>query len=331
MNKIKLTICEEAEYAKKLAGYISQHESSGIKVSWCSEKEQLTQLAREADMILLGEGFQENIAEMEEASKALFVLLVADSVPKARKKYPAITKYQAAAEIIRAIYTCAAEYLQDNSVALGVKKQHVAVYAPWNYELSMVFGLTLAQVLSAEQSVLYISLQESLGVELVTGREIAGGLEDLITYLRMDNPNIGARLKSLCYTAGGADCISPVKNPQNICELTEMDYQSLFQMAEEQASQQQILWEFGAANPGMYDWLNHCQRIYCPYQDEVLHQKRRQQLEQIFTLHHQPDLFAKLHFCKMPSIYWQAGESQNISQLLYSSFGDHVRKQVMEY
>lgn len=332
MKKIKIIICTEAPYAEKLASYIRENEGTKLTAAWYAEKDSGNEQIHEADILVLGEEYLPEAEAMSAAAgNALPVLLAEDAVEKKYDSYPVISKYQPAAEIIRKLYAYAAEYLPDETIGWGTAKEHIAIYAPWNYELSMVFGITLAQMLSMDGRLLYISMQESMGMTQLMGIEEAAGMEDLIAHLRIGRSNAGAKLKSLCHPIGKAEFASPVRNPQNIIEITGEDYERLFALMEEQQEYERILWEFGPMHAGALEWMNHCQEIYSPYQNEVLHQKRKQQLEDIFQLHQQPELIEKVQFIKLPHIHLSVGENPEVSRLLYGDFGDRIREQVMAY
>lgn len=335
MKKIKLIICDEEEnYAEKLASFIRKEESGNIEAAWYADKEKLLahQSGKEPEIFLLGSEFwqEEYLAKLiSGANQRVLVLLTQDATEKRLAQYPMVDKYQPAKDVIRRIYELSSEYIEDDSVWTGSKQQMFGVCAPWNYELSMLFSLVMAQILGEEQRVLHISLQECYGIapflESYAGRNLA----DIVCDLRKQHNNPGAMTKSAIVEMGRADFILPVDNPQNVFDLTEQDYQRLLQAVREQLDYDLILWESGMLGHGMTAWMEQCQIICCPYQEELFLPERKRQIEHILALHERPELFAKMQFVKLPHISFPPGMDYRLEQLQWSQLGTYVREQVL--
>lgn len=335
MRKIKLIIGDEEEnYAEKLTSYIRKEEAGNIDASWYVDKEQLLehQSGKEPTIFLLGSEFLQEEYLMRlflPSSQRILVLLTQDATEKRLAQYPVIHKYQPAKEVIRQIYQLAEEYIEDDTVWTGNKQRMTGVLAPWNYELSMLFSLVVAQIFGEEQRVLYVSLQECYGIERFMEASIGRNLIDIISVLRKQHGNPGATLKSVVTEMGKADYLPPADNPQNLFEMTAEDYRSLILTIKEQSDYDLILWESGMMGHGMIAWMEQCQVIYCPYQEELFLTEQKRQIEHILSLHERPELFSKLQFVRLPHISFPSGMDVKLAQLPWSQLGTYVREQVL--
>lgn len=335
MKKIKLIIGDEEEnYAEKLASYIRKEESGNIDAAWYANSEQLFahQSGKEPEIFLLGSEFwqEEYLSKLFSGSnQRLLVLLTQDVAEKRLAQHPVIDKYQPAKEVIRQIYELSADYIEDDTVWTGRKQRMIGVCAPWNYELSMLFSLVMAQILGEEQRVLHVSLQECYGMERFMEAPIGKNLTDIVCALRKQHGNPGAMIKSVIIEMGKADYLPPADNPQNLFDLKAEDYRRLIIAIKEQLNYDLILWESGMMGHGMIVWMEQCQTIYCPYQEEVFLSERKRQIEHILALHERADLIAKLQFVKLPHISFPPGMDYKMDQLQWSQLGTYVREQVV--
>lgn len=336
MKKINLTIIEEdGEYAQNLALVIREKEEGRIETAWYTDMDHYQESKKKSreDVILIGEAFQElsllQSIQKEQVGVGL-VLLSADGVSKELLDYPLIEKYSSVDHIIKGIYRCAAEFDGKDVYGSKNRKQMTGIYAPWNQELSMLFAKVLLQILSEKQKVLYVSLQECIGRKGKSEEWEEENLADFVSFLRLKKGGVNARLKSICNILGKGNCIPSVDNPQNLSDMTRQDYQNLWTALKEQTEYEGILLEFGAAYQGIWEDMKQCTVIYCPYQEEIFQENRRNQIVHIMKLHHAEDILDKMHYVKLPRLAFcnGAGERRKeevIERLLCSEFGDTVR------
>ena len=336
LKKISLVMIEEdREYAQMLALAIRRKEKDGIEAAWYTDVEHYRENRerRQENLILVGEEFQEqsllHSIQKENPGSGL-VLLSQDGISREISGYPVIEKYRPADAIIKEIYRYAAEYACEDVYWPEHQKQIVGIYAPWNQELSMLFAEVLLQLLAEKQQVLYVSLQECIGRKGYSEDRREENLADFISFLRLHKGGVGARLKSICKRLGRGSCIPSVDNPQNIADMTRMDYLNLWKALKEQSEYEGILLEFGCSYPGSWEDMKQCQVIYCPYQEEALQEVRRQQVEHIVKLHEAEEILERMHYVKLPRLvcYNRIGERQEeelAEELLCSEFGDTVR------
>lgn len=315
MKKINLVILEEnREYVQKLALAIQIKEKNGIEVAWYTDVEHYREdgKKRHEDLVLVGEEFQEKALLQDiqrEKPECGLVLLSEDGVSRELSGYPVIEKYRPADAIIKAIYRCAAEYVCEDVCWRGQRKQMVGIYAPWNQELSMLFAQVLLQQMAQKQRVLYVSLQECIGRKGKSEEWEEENLADFVSFLRLDKGGAGVRLKSICKKLGRGSCIPSVDNPQNIADMTRDDYQRLWKALKEQTEYEGILLEFGSSYPGSWEDMKQCQIIYCPYQEEMLQEERKQQVAHIIKLHGAEEILERIQYVKLPRLaFTVAGE-----------------------
>ena len=336
MKRVHVTILEEdEEYVQQLAFAIERREAGNLEVAWYTDLERYLEREpiEQGELLVLGEEFQEEsiISRIQkEGNSPVIVMLSADGITREQCAYPVIEKYTSVDNIIRRLYLYASEGLGQDTYLPGEKNYVIGVYAPWNLELSMLFCEVLLQIVSEPVPALYVSLQECIGRK-PEGEEI---LSDLICFLRRKSESATARIKSMSRELGKGRYLPPIENPLHLSELTPEDYEHLWRAVRSQQEYPTVIMEFGNAYRDMYADMKACGIVYCPYQDELLQEARRKQLEQRLEQCGESDL--QFHFVRMPRLaqYNGLGESGRKSvqqELLCSSFGDTVRGLVEGY
>ena len=192
----------------------------------------------------------------------------------------------------------------------------------------MLFAEVLLQILSERQKVLYVSLQECIGRKGRCEEWEEENLADFVCFLRLKKEGGSTRLKSICSNLGKGYCIPSVDNPQNLSDMTRQDYQNLWEALKEQTEYEEILLEFGKSYQGSWEDMKQCVAIYCPYQEDALQERRRNQVKHIIELHHAEDILDRMHYVKLPKFAFYNGSGEVAERLLYGEFGDAVRRMV---
>lgn len=330
MKRIHITILEEEEdYVRQLAFAIEKREKENLQVSWYTDLQRCLEENKGGELLLIGEEFQEESVVRrirENCPGVILLLLSSDGVTEEWSSYPVIEKYSPVGNIIRRLYRYAAEGLGEDTYLPDRKKHVIGVYAPWNLELSMLFCEVLLQMVSEPTPALYVSLQECLGRVADSAESEEENLSDVICFLRRRPDGASVRIKSVSRKLGKGWYLPPADNPEHLTEMTRTDYEQLWKAVMTQQEYQTIIMEFGSAYPKMYEDMRQCTVVYCPYQDEVLQEARRQQLERRLELCGEKEL--QLHFVKMPRLLQGGGGKE---ELFCSSFGDTVRGLVGSY
>ena len=266
LRKINLIILEEEEeYARKLALGIRRREGGKLEAVWYGDRESFLAAEKEADLILLGEEFQEKefIENLVMAGGSKRVALLAQEyIKRELTGYPVILKFQSLEQIISGIYRVAAQNEKDDIVRPGMKKEIIGVYAPWSYEISVLFSSLMSRILAEEKRLLYVSLAEGC-----FGARQEEDLADLISFLRAGRGNAQTRLRSILRKNGKVHYLPAMGNPQNIWDMSGEDYERLWTALYEDPDHDAVLFEFGAAYEGVYEDMDRCVKIYCPYQE----------------------------------------------------------------
>lgn len=332
MRNISVVIAEEAEYAKKLAQYMMQHEPC-IKPSWYVDKEGVKEhlCGKKADLVLLGMDFAEEeflreIREVQEGSG--IVLLTEETADKKYWDYPMIGKFQPADVILRQLYGILGEEAEDMTLRIGDRQELTGVFAPWNQELSMLFTRVFTKLLAKEQKMLSVTLQECYGMGYGDVMRQESNVMDVIEALRATPKNPGAVLRAALQTEDHIDYFFPADNSGNLLELTGEDYRILLDAIGEQLEQEHVVWEIPYLTDGCGEWISRCQKIYCPYQNEVFLPAMQEKLFHILGLYGLEEYEPKFRFFKIPVMHLTGASGISAEQLLWSEFGIYIQDQL---
>ena len=332
MRNISVVIAEEAEYAKKLARYMMQHEPC-INPFWYVDKEGVKEhlCGKRADLLLLGMDFAEEeflreISTLQEGSG--IVLLTEETADKRYREYPMIDKFQPADRILRQLYGILGEEAEDMTIRIGDRQELTGVFAPWNQELSMLFTRVLAKILAKEQKVLLVTLQECYGMGYSDAMRRESNIMDVIEALHATAKNPRSVLHAALQTEENTACFFPADNPGNLLELTGEDYRILLDAIGEQSDQEHVVWEIPFLIDGCSEWISRCQKIYCPYQNEVFLSAMQEKLFHILELYGLGAYESKFHFFKIPAMHLTGASGISAEQLLWSEFGIYIQDQL---
>ena len=198
MVKIMAVYDEDALYARRLAEYVNRRETIPFTAMAFSDLERLREYAdsHEIEILLVGEKVKGAAAEV----KAGLKMVLCGGEFSAEKEETSVYRFQSGEGIMREVMTCYCTAPPEPALALaGMGAQILGVYSPVNRCGKTAFALTLAQVLSRTESVLFISLEEFAGLEAVLGGEVKHDFSDVL-YLFCQGSFNWMKLRARKYT-----------------------------------------------------------------------------------------------------------------------------------
>lgn len=336
MKKVTIAICDcEQEYSEKLAEYLLEQKANQIDVFVYSTVELLEEAVKqnEIQVVLFDMNFID-LTTLEKMQKSnadiLFGCLASEPVKKEYEQYLIVNKFQSAEEIVRRIYLELAESRKEEGLFVNQKQEIMGIFSPGQSELSIIFSMTLAELLAQDQKVLYISFQECAGFSEIFEKEYTYDLADLVGVNRMQNRNREAYLAGVVHKLKNADYIPPVQNPENASELTAKDYQELLHMIREQSNYEVVILEFGPMTSGIYEIMAACNCIYVPMREGYLQRCRMEQFNKALKMAGNQIQNEKMYFLQMPRYFMgTSGGEDFIESLLWSELGDYIRNKVI--
>ena len=205
MVKIMAVYDEDALYARRLAEYVNRRETIPFTAMAFSNLERLKEYgdSHEIEILLVGETVK---AAADEVKAGLKMVLCGGEF-SIGKEEPSIYRFQSGEGILREVMTCYCTAPPEPALALsGMGAQILGVYSPVNRCGKTALALTLAQVLSRTESVLFISLEEFAGFEAILGGEVNQDFSDVLYLCRQGSFN-WMKLRAMVCSVGQVDMI----------------------------------------------------------------------------------------------------------------------------
>ena len=111
---------------------------------------------------------------------------------------------------------------------LGAKASVIGIYSPVNRCLKTSFALTMGQLLSRNERVLYMNLEEYSGFSRLISSQYTQGLSDVL-YLYRQGAYSWLKLKAIVYSWGSMDYIPPVRYAEDLNQVSPEDLAMLLE------------------------------------------------------------------------------------------------------
>lgn len=304
MRKQEMALMDSGgDYAARFMKYANRRKSNPFRVSAFTDWEELLRYVgthRVEVLLISEEDARSHSGDMEEISSAGKVILLTENAEK-DPEHPTVFRYQACSGIIRevmVIYGMTTKSLESPGV-LKARTVFVGVYSPVGRIGKSLFSRSLAEILSATRSTLFMDLQAFSGREGAemrtsgpetpevgkmsgTGEEIppgpvpmdllgeesdadAGGcLEDLLYHLMNGEENLNPRILAAVTEKNGVSCLPAVMNPAELMKVSEEDWIRLFRSIRRDSPYETVVLDLGLLPAAVPSLLEECDIIYMP-------------------------------------------------------------------
>ncbi|MCI9491996.1 MAG: hypothetical protein HFH42_02525 [Lachnospiraceae bacterium] len=346
MKKLFLAVCDmEAAYAKKLGEWISLEKSGWFSVHIFFSPQNFLEFQNTGnlDVALLGSGFWEDAQIMGQVlhgarkgtgqKEVLWMFLKGSEesgkVPDAACMFPVIEKYQPASGIVREIFSYCQKYREKGQEGMPIRREVTGIYSPCHSAVQTPFALTLAQVLSQEEKVLYVNFNECAGFAEWLQESYSHDLLDVMYLCLAEEGKASESIGSAAHRLEGFDYIPPAEDGVCLGEISRDDYKRFLTLLIEKSGYDVVILDFGMMAPGFLELLELCSKVYIlaepsNWQGYALRHFRRM----IARQGNQP-LEEKMSYLSLPSV--AAGNcqgGQKMQQWIWGELGDYARELV---
>ena len=324
MKKIMAVYDADSRYADRLAEYANQREQVPFRVVAFTSLEKLREFSQREtiDLLLIGEGTdQEQLVGIQ----ALQIVRLSES-GQAKEGEAVVYKYQASDSILREVMSW---YQPQEIPALmtvsGRRSRITGVYSPINRCGKTSFALTLGQVHSREEKVLYMTLEEFSGLSALTGTVYKGGLSDLL-YDYSQREYSAVRLGSVTYQWGGLDYIPPVTYAEDKAGVSQEVFSGLIRRIAADGAYEELILDIGMFCGGAEELLGICDVVYVPVKEDAVSTAKLEEWKDYLKRSGRSSVWEKLRFLKLPEPSGTQVRETYLEQLLWSELGDFVRE-----
>ncbi len=273
MNSRRLIVCDrDRDYASALAEYIRRNES-GYEVLMYTDPGVFFEDNRDKDisLLLIQEGFLQEINEIAQDTEWLgsgrikrsHVLVEDRASPEVSDG--SIYKYQSARNVISIIgddIESRHRISTETKHAQGVRL--IGVYSPVNHTLKTTFAMTLGQILSEEQEVLYINLEGYSGLFEMLDIRTEGSLLDLMYEYSLNPGDLFNFIYKYTVRMDELSVLIPARSPFELQEVDPSLWMSFLSDLTSSGRYGTIILDISDAVRGALDLMNVCTSVYTP-------------------------------------------------------------------
>ena len=339
LGKIEVAVCDtDHGYRERFVTYLVEHKSKEFTVHAFSSAEYFLEALEKCgfDIAVFGRGFAE--AEETVRGQGIPLVLLKDTLTEcAAESSPylegekimiaSVFRYQPVETILHEVQAMAGGSKTEKETFMRLARLEViGVFSPIVHEMQMPFSLVLTELLAEKRKVLYINLMRFSGFLELFGLPGSCDMGDIILRLR------GRRLKTenfrkCVYENNGIYYIPPFGNPDNLYDMTGRDLLDFLSFLEAETDFETVLLDLGEGIRNLQEILGACSSIYCLVKAGFFYETRFAEFQEYLQKSGVQAVAERLQMVALPFSAKQLRGGMDVRrQLLWSEFGDYVRK-----
>lgn len=340
MNKTEVAVCDANDvYRERFVAYLIEHRLGEFAVHAFSTPESFLEWIEEQrpDVAILGEGFATTKDMVKKWGIPLLLLEESEvgQVSEEEGYYvgqqtpcASVFRYQPMDVILHEMWvlTGARGREAPSSVVTSGNLEVIGVYSPMRHEMQMPFSVVLAEALSEKRRVVYVSFMAHSGFCELFG--LSGGYDLGDIFIRLRNRGLSQEtFRRSVYEMEGIYCILPFGNPEDLRQISVLDCKGLLDFLEEQTDFETAVLDFGVGIEGFGEILGYCDIVYCLTKSGFYYDCQLRDFTDYLNCQSTGQIGDHLHVIALPFSGKQIhGGGDVLRQLLWSEFGDYVRK-----
>lgn len=237
-----------------------------------------------------------------------------------------VDKYQEVNKIVDEILKQIGEEIKNASGGVKQKLQVLAVYSLAENEMQLPFAVTLSSILSENEKVLLLDLQENSGLSQLMGEFYSSGMEELLVMAESGKYS-KSRMVSCIGHLDRTDVVYPLGNTECLCEVKNLTYQKLFQILAQEMNYTTIVLNLGSRFMGFFELLGSCQKIFLMKSRGGLGQWREKEFLTEIQKRGEERLSENLREIQLPLVASPVVSCERlVEQWKWNEFGDSIRR-----
>lgn len=325
MERIMAIYDVDPAYGLRFADFVNQKEKAPFTAVAFSSLKKLREFAKAhpIELLLIDRCA---LKELGGIKARQVVTLVDGEVVELKEECPVVYKYQSGDSIMREVMACYCEQSPEPALAmLGAKASMIGIYSPVNRCLKTSFALTMGQLLSRNERVLYINLEEYSGFSRLISSQYTQDLSDVL-YLYRQGAYSWLKLKAIVYSWGSMDYIPPVRYAEDLSQVSPEDLAMLLDRIALESGYEKILVDVGQMGIGALPILENCDIVYMPVKDDCISAAKVEEFEEYLAEAGTKGLRERIHKLKLPYHNSFGRRETYLEQLLWGELGDYVRR-----
>lgn len=324
---------EDEVYASNLAQYFLEKENFLFNIWHFSKMSYLQQFNQNQhiDLLLISDNFinETNIlqSENEKGKKSTIFFYLTKEKEKVKTNKQFIFKYQSAEEILRHILSNCEEEDFIEKKETDIKSKIIGVYSPVGRSFQTTFSLLIGQILSKDQSTLYLNFEGCSGFNNLFHKHFSYHLSDLVYYIVNSKEKLILRMQNMIEKLNQLDYIPPVTTIQELTSVSGKQWMELLHHLSTQSGYEYIILDLTDQVQGLFDILRSCTTIYTISQQDSFAIAKQIQYEEMLRLLEYEDVIHKTKTCQIPHIQ---NIPTNLERLPYCELAGFVKQMIKD-
>ena len=329
MGRVRLGLCMgNREYGDRFTNCLMNHYREQLELHIFSQEEALKEAWGSLDAILFTDAMDPGCV-MGNTIPVIYLYDGEEDVDKyVEKGVYLVDKYQEVNKIVDEILKQIGEEIKNvgKNGKPGKRLQILAVYALSENELQLPFAVTLSSILSENERVLFLDLQENSGLSQLLEEIYPTGMEELLVMAESGKYS-KSRMLSCIGHLDRADVVYPPANTECLCEVKNETYQKLFQLLEKEMDYTTIVLNLGSRFLGFFELLGSCREIYLMKSRGGLGQWREKEFLAELEKHAEERGAGNLREIQIPPVAAPMVSCERlVEQWKWNEFGDSIRR-----
>ncbi len=333
MKKKIFAVCDlDASYACSLTDYLNGKKTTPFEVQAFTNIESLQAYARENPIEVLLISTRAMCNEIRDLPISRIIMLSEGEALPELEEYPSVYKFQSSDQLLSEVLEYYAQiHPQPYIFGKAAHKTRIyGIYSPIGRARKTSFALTLGEVLSENNQVLYLNFEEFSGFEELFDMKYRTDISDLIYFFRQKEGGFIYKLNSVVQTFHELHYIPPTLSPADIRDVSGKEWMDFLNEICTYGEYDILLLDLSEQVDELFQILRGCDRVYIPVQEDMLSQAKLSQYEKLIRMLDMEDLMEKTHKLKLPVQPLLRENGDIVQQLLWGEMGNFVRKMLLE-
>lgn len=332
MKKILGILDTQEVYIKHFVQYLKEEKKIGFEIQAFTEIENLKIFLEKnwIEIILISfaefEKNEELIKEiLKEKAKKVFLLAEEKETEKI-KEYPVIYRYQPMKNLLQDIFSFYREEEKRKDI-IDLKRKEgklISIYSPIKRCQKTIFSLILSRILSENEQVLYVNLEEYSGFSKIFEKEYQADLADVLYYWK-EKMNWEEQLENSLEKWKELSYIPPVRCPFDIKNMTAKEWREWFCSLLKREEFSYIVCDFGDGFPEMEQVLELSDKIYMPIKKDKIARAKVEEYEKYLSICGWEELKDKIYKVDLPALDNLEKEWIELEELYQGEYGRIIK------
>ncbi len=333
MKKNIFAVCDlDASYACSLMDYLNGRKTTPFEVQAFTNVESLQAYARENPIEVLLISTRAMCNEIRDLPINRIIMLSEGEPLQDLEEYPFVYKYQSSDQLLSEVLEYYAE-AQPQPCLFGntaYKTRIYGVYSPIGRVRKTSFALTLGEILSENNQVLYLNFEEFSGFEELFHTKYRTDLSDLIYFFRQREGGFIYKLNSVVQTFRELHYIPPALSPADLRDVSGKEWMDFLQEIGAYGEYDILILDLSEQVDELFQVLRLCDRVYFPVLEDAISQAKLAQYEKLAHMLDMEDVLEKTRKLRLPMQPLLKENGDIMQQLLWGEMGNFVRKLLLE-